>query len=153
MKFQKSQAIVEFALILPLFLFIVFAIFYICSAFADYLYLSAIVRNSARAASVISTEEYKQQKYESVYTNFKDAELPIKSYDWNPTDSNQFSIKYVKESQNVEVNVLAKLNSNGLGILDVVNNLGKIISNDNNDTMDKFDLKIKYEMRSENIQE
>lgn len=69
------------------------------------------------------------------------------------TDSNQFSIKYVKESQNVEVNVLAKLNSNGLGILDVVNNLGKIISNDNNDTMDKFDLKIKYEMRSENIQE
>ena len=53
----------------------------------------------------------------------------------------------------MEVNVSAKLNSNGLGILDVVNNLGKIISNDNSDTMDKFDLKIKYEMRSENIQE
>jgi len=153
MKFQKGQAIVEFALILPLFLFIVFAIFYVCSVFADYLYLSTIVRNTAREASVISTEEYKQHKYESVYTHFKDAELPVKSYDWNPSDSKQFSIKYVKESQNVEVNVSAKLNSNGLEIFDVVNNLGKIISNDNSDTMDKFDLKIKYEMRSENIQE
>lgn len=153
MKFQKGQSIVEFAFILPFFLFIFFSIIHLCGIFADYLYLSAIVRDSARMASVVSTEEYQRNGYNSVYQSFKDARLPVDFYDWNPADANDFDVSYVTKSNNVQVKVWAKMkkDSGGTTFVNIINNLGELMGNDTNIT-DRFDLKITYEMYSENKQ-
>lgn len=153
MNFQKGQSLVEFAFILPLFLFMFFSIIYLCGIFADYLYLSSIARDSARMASVVSPTEYQQNGYNSVYKKFNDASLPVDFYDWDPADTNDFNISYVTESNNVKVKIQAKMdeNSDGVTFVKIVNNLGKLIGNDANVT-DKFDLEITYEMYSENNQ-
>ena len=52
MRKQKGQAIVEFALVLPLFLMLVFGIIYTGLLYSDYLTLSNLARESARVASI-----------------------------------------------------------------------------------------------------
>ena len=57
MKKRKGQSVVEFALVLPLFLFIMFGVIYTGMLFHDYATLSNIARTSAREAAVISGNE------------------------------------------------------------------------------------------------
>ena len=57
MKKHKGQSVVEFALVLPLFLFIMFGVIYTGMLFHDYATLSNIARTSAREAAVISGNE------------------------------------------------------------------------------------------------
>ena len=52
MKGHKGQSVVEFALVLPLFLFIMFGVIYTGMMFHDYATLSNIARSSAREAAV-----------------------------------------------------------------------------------------------------
>jgi len=54
MKKSKGQSLVEFALILPLFLFLVFAIIYCGMLFHDYSALSSIARSAAREAAIVT---------------------------------------------------------------------------------------------------
>ena len=54
MKKSKGQSLVEFALILPLFLFLVFAIIYCVMLFHDYSSLSSIARSAAREAAIMT---------------------------------------------------------------------------------------------------
>lgn len=54
MKNNKGQSLVEFALILPLFLFLVFAIIYCGMLFHDYSSLSSIARSAAREAAIMT---------------------------------------------------------------------------------------------------
>ena len=54
MKKSKGQSLVEFALILPLFLFLVFAIIYCGMLFHDYSSLSSIARSAAREAAIMT---------------------------------------------------------------------------------------------------
>lgn len=54
MKKNKGQSLVEFALILPLFLFLVFAIIYCGMLFHDYSSLSSIARSAAREAAIMT---------------------------------------------------------------------------------------------------
>jgi len=54
MKKSKGQSLVEFALILPLFLFLVFAIIYAGMLFHDYSSLSSIARSAAREAAIMT---------------------------------------------------------------------------------------------------
>ena len=63
---QKGQSIIEFALVLPLFLLLVFGLFYIGMFFADYLTLSSIARSSAREAAIIPSKDYYQDNYKKV---------------------------------------------------------------------------------------
>lgn len=58
MKKQSGQVIVEFALVLPLFLLLLFGIFYSGMLFHDYSTLSNIARSAAREAAVSSGTEY-----------------------------------------------------------------------------------------------
>ena len=54
MKKSKGQSLIEFALILPLFLFLIFAIIYAGMLFHDYSALSSIARSAAREAAIVT---------------------------------------------------------------------------------------------------
>ncbi len=58
MKKQKGQAILEFALVLPFFLMLCFGILFAGLLFSDYLTLSNLARESARAASIQGNDYY-----------------------------------------------------------------------------------------------
>ena len=53
MKKDKGQSLVEFTLVLPFFLFLVFAIIYGGMLFHDYSSLSSIARSAAREAAIV----------------------------------------------------------------------------------------------------
>ena len=55
MKKQRGQVIVEFALILPLFLLMIFGLIYSGMLFYDYSTLSNVARSAAREAAIEST--------------------------------------------------------------------------------------------------
>ncbi len=58
MKKHKGQVIVEFALILPLLLLVLFGIIYSGLLFHDYITLTNIARASAREAAITATTDY-----------------------------------------------------------------------------------------------
>ncbi len=101
MKKYKGQVIVEFALILPLFLILLYGIIYSGMLFHDYSTLSNIARASAREAALngevstdgsgryYSVETHYNNQLNDLITNFykvQDAENPIKVEQVN-TDS------------------------------------------------------------------
>lgn len=59
MKKQKGQAVLEFALVLPFFLMLCFGIMFAGLLFSDYLTLSNLARESARAASIQGDDYYR----------------------------------------------------------------------------------------------
>ena len=92
MKKHKGQVIVEFALILPLFLLIMYGIIYSGMMFHDYSTLSNIARSSAREAAIsgisvavgnryTTIEAHYKDQFDSLLTSFyvaQDTENPIK---------------------------------------------------------------------------
>ena len=58
MKKSKGQSLVEFALVVPFFLFLVFAIIYCGMLFHDYSTLTGIARSAAREAAIVNGTEY-----------------------------------------------------------------------------------------------
>jgi len=85
MKRQKGQSIIEFAIVLPLFVSMFLGIVYMGMFFADYLTLSYITRDSARLAAVGTTEQNIRSKY-------KDTKLITGLYSWSSNDTNAFVI-------------------------------------------------------------
>ena len=69
MKRQKGQDIVEFALLLPIFLLVLCGIIYFGFMFGDYQTVQGIVRNAAREAAVVGH-----------YTESADHSQPINNY-------------------------------------------------------------------------
>ena len=69
MKRSKGQVIVEFALILPLFLLIMFGIIYSGMLFHDYVTVSNIARSGAREAA-ISGEPDSDDRYGSIESRY-----------------------------------------------------------------------------------
>ena len=76
MKKYKGQVIVEFALILPLFFFIIYSIIYSGMLFHDYSTLSNIARASAREAALSDESQYDtiagnyESQLDTLMTNF-----------------------------------------------------------------------------------
>ena len=58
MKKSKGQSLVEFALVVPFFLFLVFAIIYGGMLFHDYSTLTGIARSAAREAAIVTGTDY-----------------------------------------------------------------------------------------------
>lgn len=107
MRFQKGQSIVEFALILPLFLLFLFGIVYFSMVFLDYMTLSTVARNSAREAAVANAEEYADH-YQVIRNRYTNQELPVDLYDWK----NDFKIDYQEPQKNEEHgNVIVTINA------------------------------------------
>ena len=76
MKKHKGQSVVEFALVLPLFLFIMFGVIYTGMMFHDYITLSNIARTCAREAAVSASPDYTEMaEHYKVYFLGKDSLL------------------------------------------------------------------------------
>ena len=120
---QKGQSIIEFALVLPLFLLLVFGLFYIGMFFADYLTLSSIARSSAREAAIIPSDDYYKNNYQKVREKYKDEKLPMDIFDWQATSTEHFNIKYDEDSHNVQVIMTADLNTQGSQLGNTVSQL------------------------------
>ncbi|SDO78537.1 TadE/TadG family type IV pilus assembly protein [Selenomonas ruminantium] len=144
MRFQKGQAIVEFALLLPLFLILLFGILYTGMIMADYLTLSSMARSSAREAAVISTEKYKQSKYSTVISNYSNKELPVDIFTWDPTKDKYFKITYEKNSRNVKVEIKADLNKKKVGY-----KVASVMDSIAGSNMKNMELNVTYTMFSE----
>ena len=81
MKNNKGQSLVEFALVVPFFLFLLFAIIYCGMLFHDYSALSSVARSAAREAAIVEKTDsttygniatfYKQQTQNTLTTLYK----------------------------------------------------------------------------------
>ena len=75
MKKQKGQVIIEFALILPLFIFLLYGIIYCGMLFYDYISLSNIARSAARECAIVQDFSAEQSRIETYYTGKMDSLL------------------------------------------------------------------------------
>lgn len=139
---QKGQSILEFAFVLPLFLLILFAIFFISMVMADYLTLSSIARSSAREAAIVSDKTYYESSYKKIRDKYKKDKLPVAIFQWNPEQESNFMIKYNEDSHNVTVVMNAALNPEGSALAKTVYGLA-------NKTNSNFKLNVTYTMYSE----
>lgn len=142
---QKSQVLIEFALIFPLFLLLVFGIFYFSSIFSDYMTLNTIARNSAREAAVVSAENDTERnvKYMEIRNRYAKNILPLDIYTWDPSpDRNDTSFNITHQDHNVVVNINATMNQNGSMLETLVDGLS-------GNKTDLLNLSITYTMYSE----
>ena len=155
---QKGQSMVEFSVIFPFFLFLVLAVAYFSFAFADYLQLTYIARDSAREAAIVSvpskvnnktrTENEKQQareeKYQEICNKYKKSGLISDVYTMG-----DFTI--TAKSDDVVVNINAPLNDNsvlGRTINELLNFFPAENKNEKN-RVKAFDINIQYKMYNE----
>ena len=141
MRFQKGQSVVEFALVLPIFLLLVYGVFYMGMIFADYITLNDVARSSAREASIINDDADYAYNYRNIRTKYSDVKLPLDVFTWTVSTTN-FKINYDKNNHSVKVVLYAPLNKDGAGI---ANTFYKLIGSTEQD----FSLNVTYTMYSE----
>ncbi|WP_110954183.1 TadE/TadG family type IV pilus assembly protein [Anaerosinus massiliensis] len=93
-KDQAGQSILEFAIVFPFFMFMFFGFTYTALLCHDYLTLTSIARDSARAAAVGVAEDTIRNRYAS--QNFLTS-----VYTWNPSSQTD---DFVFETQDEVVN-------------------------------------------------
>lgn len=124
---QKGQAIVEFAVVFPIFLFVFLTMIYLSLCLMDYFTIQEIARSSARDAALKGSKSYvtihdnyiKAYKDEKWFTNGL--------YEWR-TDENGGDFTIAKEENNTDMNkpVVVKIvlrrndKVTGVSILDMV---------------------------------
>lgn len=142
LKRQKAQGIVEFAVVLPLFLLISMGIVYFGFAFSDYLTMSNTVRSVAHEASMKKTDD----EYTAVIKNCSTGVALVSDiYIWEPVKGDKINtsclnVKYNATTKNVDVTAEAKFNPDSAIAYAVLNTLGKKIGNG---------IQIKYSMYSD----
>jgi Flp pilus assembly protein TadG len=106
---EKGQAMVEFAIVVPLFFFMLYAFSYLGMFFHDYLTLNEMTRNIARQASVgISLDKIKKN-----YSN-KTFLTSVYTFTFNPEkDVMVEDSEDVSEGQKVIVTLTASRNMEG----------------------------------------
>ena len=121
---QRAQGIVEFAVVLPLFLLLSMGVIYFGMAFSDYLTMSNTVRSVAHEASLKSTDD----DYKAVIRNGTSGVTLVSDiYVWQPDSTNGnnndfLSVTYDGTNHNVVVRAAARLNKDS-SIANAVNNI------------------------------
>lgn len=121
---QRAQGIVEFAVVLPLFLLLSMGVIYFGMAFSDYLTMSNTVRSVAHEASLKSTDD----DYKTVIRNGTSGVTLLSDiYVWQPDSTNGnnndfLSVTYDGTNHNVVVRAAARLNKDS-SIANAVNNI------------------------------
>ena len=143
-KDQKGQSMVEFAVIFPFFLFLILSIAYFSFAFADYLQLQHIARDSARMASIAAgdknNETIRNGQYQKIIEEHRGQALISDIYQWGK-DEGTYTITYQSSTNNVVVTIKAPLNKNSV--------LGRTVNALAPAEIDMFDIDITYTMYSE----
>ena len=114
MKKHKGQSVVEFALVLPLFLFIMFGVIYTGMMFHDYSTLSNIARASAREAAVSATEDYSE-----IATYYEGKLDGLMTEFYKPADTNPITIVKLNDENGYDViqtTINMQLTANGFFI-------------------------------------
>lgn len=86
MKFQKGQGLVEFALVLPFLMLVIFGLMYIGLVFSDYIALNNIAREAARDAALVSDTTYQSTQFQTVHDKYSSSDkrkLPNAMYTWD----------------------------------------------------------------------
>ncbi len=131
MKGQKGQGILEFAIILPLFLLLSIGAIFFGMMFADYVTLNSIASRAAREASLMKKEQYQSKVnenssnivgYEPIRQKFSTQTLPAGIYTWDYSSANDFSLAYDADNQAALVVVTARINK-ASGFYPAVSNL------------------------------
>ena len=110
MKKHKGQSVVEFALVLPLFLLIMFGIIYTGMMFHDYTTLSNIARSSAREASVSGTGPESSGRYTEIESHYLD-QFNLMTNFYKPVGSPPLTVKQIDGV--IESTIIMQLNVNG----------------------------------------
>ena len=100
MKRQKGQDIVEFALLLPIFLLVLCGIIYCGFMFGDYQTVQGIVRNAAREAAVVGRYTKSADPSQSKIDNYKIIE---DKYNQILKEQNVITHLYVPDAVGVQV--------------------------------------------------
>jgi len=157
--FQKGQSMVEFAVTFPFFLFIVLAVAYFSFAFADYLQLTYIARDSAREAAIVSVaskdrnnntrserdkQKEREEKYQAICNKYQKKVLISDVYTMG-----NFSI--TSKDDDVLVKINAPLNEKSI-LGNTINTLLNFFAKENekdNNKVRAFDIDIQYKMYNE----
>ncbi len=140
MQNQKAQAMVEFALVLPLFFLLVMAVLYFGMAFSDYLTMSNTVRSIAHEASLKENDS----DYPTVVQNCTSGVALVSDiFIWEPNSSginNKYlKVEYNQTTKNVDVTATASYNKDS-----TAGNVLKIVTGSDSNG----DINIKYSMYS-----
>lgn len=131
MKGQKGQGILEFAIILPLFLLLSIGAIFFGMMFADYVTINSIASRAAREASLMRKEHYQSRTsensstivgYEPIRQKFSSQTLPAGIYTWDYSSANDFSLSYDADNQAALVTITARINKDS-GFYPAVSNL------------------------------
>ncbi len=118
MKRQKGQAVVEFAMVFPFLLMLLFGVIFFGLLFADYMTLSNAARSSARDAALYTGTTDSSDHFSAVQTYYTANTRLLTSLYTNPT----FQIASGDETltNSVQVTVTTTLNTSfpGVGVLD-----------------------------------
>ncbi len=153
--FRSGQAIVEFALVLPLLLFILMGLFYFSMAFSDYLWVSNMARSSAREASLVDAKKSQlQDKYDAIIARYKGsnaAKPPVDFFVWPPETFNISTVDGTGSEDNgtVKVTIRVKLNTNGNYFAKALNGISKLV-NGSSTADEGMTLQVDYSMYNEN---
>ena len=118
MKKHKGQSVVEFALVLPLFLLIMFGIIYTGMMFHDYTTVSNIARSSAREAAIstISATSTAEAVYGEIAGHYVDQLDTLMTSFYKKADNNPIVIKPMNigtKNEGVESTITMQLNVSG----------------------------------------
>ena len=100
MKRQKGQDIVEFALLLPIFLLVLCGIIYCGFMFGDYQTVQGIVRNAAREAAVVGHYTENADPLQSKIDNYQ---IIADKYNQILKEQNVITHLYVPDADGVKV--------------------------------------------------
>lgn len=118
MERQKGQSMVEFAFILPLFVFIFLAIMYMGMLFADYLSFNDIARSAARYAAINGTDATTISTLRTSYdTKYSSGDIMHTSlYKWNPESEDDFYITKSTDGKSVSVKIVLRESEENEGV-------------------------------------
>ena len=108
MKKHKGQAVVEFAVVLPLFLLVLFGIIYSGMLFYDYSSLSNLARSSAREAAI--TQNLSDSKRTEIEDFYKAKTNNLLTSLYTPDATKPFKISYSASDNSVGVTITMKRN-------------------------------------------
>ena len=114
MKRHKGQVIVEFALILPFFLLVMYGIIYSGMMFHDYSTLGNIARASAREAAISGVSpDSEDNRYKSIESKYKDQIETLMTSFYEVQDKNNPIIIKQEANDSISSTIIMKVSVNG----------------------------------------